>query len=119
MITRDNIRDAASTLAHHWTSADRRDRLGVERLLLAYPVELQRPLAALILMRLEERGHYTGAAAFEALLFDLAGLEPEPRPQLEHGTCGGCGRHRSEQCEACLRFAADDLAMAELEQERD
>lgn len=77
MLTRDNIRDAASTLAHHWASKDRRDRLGVERIYLAFPVELQRPLGALVMRMLELRGLYTAAAAWEGLLFELAGLEPD------------------------------------------
>jgi hypothetical protein len=80
MITRDNIRDAASTLAHHWTSSEHRDRLGVERLYLAYPVELQRPLGALVMRNLELRGFYRQAAAFERMLFDLAGLEADTVP---------------------------------------
>jgi hypothetical protein len=76
-MTRDNIRDAASTLAHHWTSGEPRDWQGVERLLLSYPISLQRPLCALVLLFLQERGWYTRAAAFERFLFDLAELPPD------------------------------------------
>jgi hypothetical protein len=82
-MTRDGIRDAASTLAYHWTSAESRDHQGVERMMLAFPVELQRPICALVLFFLEQRGAYTRAAAWERLLFDIAGLPPDPRQNLD------------------------------------
>lgn len=95
-ITRDNYRDVASTLAHHWCGADTmRDREGVRRVLVAYPAAIRAVLSALILSRLEGQGAYTQAGAFEAMLFDLAGVEPDdierdryvlPDPSL----VGGC-----------------------------
>ena len=71
---RETIRDAASTLAYHWAEgpAGIKDRLGVERLIRAYPKGLQLPLCAWVLLYLERRGWYTQAAAFESFLFDLA-----------------------------------------------
>src|ERR1700682_6016253 len=36
MLTRDNVRDTASTLAHHWVGPDTaKDRLGVTRIILS------------------------------------------------------------------------------------
>lgn len=73
MPTRDHIRDAASTLAHHWEQADTcgfMNRIGVERLLLAQCEAVRPVVVALILDAL------TGDAKhdFEAMLFDLAGV---------------------------------------------
>lgn len=73
MLTRDNIRDAASTLAHHWVSADSRDRLGVERLIRAYPHQMRPVICAHIMRHLVLQGFYTQAEKFEDLLLDLAG----------------------------------------------
>ena len=74
---RDTIRDAASTLAFHWAEGPggHKDRLGVERLIRAYPTGLQLPLCANILLMLERSGHHAQAVAFEALLFSLADEE--------------------------------------------
>jgi len=77
MVTKNNVRDAASTLAHHWCGADAMDRVGVERVILAYPQALQLPLCALIMHTLEGRGFYTQAAAFEGWLFALADVDAE------------------------------------------
>jgi hypothetical protein len=86
MLTKDNIRDAASTLAHHWVSAEPKDRVGVERIIRAYPAPLWPALCAHIMRYLELRGWYVKAEQFEALLFDFAGelvapddpFKPEP-----------------------------------------
>jgi hypothetical protein len=85
MMTRDAVRDTASTLAHLWTGADIRDREGVARILRSHSAELVPVLAAHIMRYLEARGWYTQAAAFEAMLFDMAGVPddaPVPRYAL-------------------------------------
>jgi hypothetical protein len=74
MMTRDALRDTASTLAHLWTGADIRDRMGVERILRSHGEELRPVLCAHIMRYLEARGFYTQAAAFEVMLFDMAGV---------------------------------------------
>jgi hypothetical protein len=74
MLTRDMVRDTASTLAHLWTGPDVKDRLGVERIIRSHPVELRPVLAAHVMRYLEARGFYTQAAAFEGMLFDLSGV---------------------------------------------
>ncbi|WP_368508076.1 hypothetical protein [Bradyrhizobium lupini] len=73
-VTRDDIRNAASTLAHHWATRDPKDREGVRRLIAAYPPATRLPLCALILERLQD---YKGdtVSAFESLLFDAADIE--------------------------------------------
>lgn len=77
-ITRDNVRDVASTLAHHWVGSDPvKDREGVRRIITAYPTAMRTALCALILWRLEGQGFYTAAGAFESMLFDMAGIEPD------------------------------------------
>jgi hypothetical protein len=84
-MTRDAIRDTASTLAHLWTGADIRDRQGVARILASHAADLRPVLCAHIMRYLEARGFYTQAAAFEAMLFDIAGVpddEPVPRYAL-------------------------------------
>jgi hypothetical protein len=81
MLTRDAVRDTASTLAHHWTGPDTlRDRLGVQRVILSHPEALRPVLCSHIMRYLEARGFNTQAAAFEAMLFDLAGVAPEDDP---------------------------------------
>jgi hypothetical protein len=77
MVKRADIRNAASTLAHHWCRSEPMDRIGVERCIKAYPPALQLPLCANILLLLHERGFYTHADSFEALLFDLADVEED------------------------------------------
>lgn len=72
MLTRDMVRDTASTLAHLWTGADVRDRMGVERIIRSHPDPLRPVLCAHVMRYLEARGFYTQAAAFEAMLFELA-----------------------------------------------
>jgi hypothetical protein len=86
MLTRDNIRDAASTLAHHWVSAEPKDREGVERIIRSHPVPLHPVLCAHVMRYLELRGFYTKAEQFEGLLFDLAGelVEPETHVDQRH-----------------------------------
>lgn len=71
-MTRDTLRNAASTLAHHWENNSGIDRIGVERLIDAYPPAHQRHLCALVLSYLEQRGAYTSAMAFESMLYDAA-----------------------------------------------
>jgi len=72
--TRESVHDAASTLAYHWAegAGGHKDRLGVERLIRAYPIGLQIPLCANVLLLLQERGWYTHADKFEGLLFEMA-----------------------------------------------
>lgn len=75
-VTRDDIRNAASTLAHHWAQRDPKDREGVRRLIAAYPPATRLPLCALILERLNTLyGDHGGVHAFDALLFDMADIE--------------------------------------------
>lgn len=77
-VTREDVRNAASTLAHHWVGADpAKDREGVRRLIVAYPEAARVPLCAHVLRYLELRGFYTQAEKFEGMLFDLAGIEEE------------------------------------------
>lgn len=71
-ITRDNIRDAASTLSHHWSTRELKDRAGVERLIYAYPCAMRPVICALILRYLEARGG--DWSTFESMLFDMAGI---------------------------------------------
>jgi hypothetical protein len=85
MLTRDNIRDAASTLAHHWVSAEPKDRAGVERIVHAYPQALQPVLCTHVMRYLELRGFYVKAELFEAFLFDLAG--DLVSPEVSHAAC--------------------------------
>jgi hypothetical protein len=70
-VTRDDIRNAASTLAHHWATRDPKDREGVRRLIAAYPPATRLPLCALILECLEADQR----VAFDGLLFDMADIE--------------------------------------------
>jgi hypothetical protein len=77
-MTRANLRNAASTLAHHWASGDggssASNRLGVERCLLAYPEGHQRVLCAAIVQVLRGRHGAHHADAFEDMLYDAAVL---------------------------------------------
>lgn len=76
MITQNMLADAASTLAHLWaTKADpacARNRMGVERMLLAYPAATQMVLCTMIWRYLEDRHSQADAAAFTDWLCDLA-----------------------------------------------
>ncbi|WP_316235081.1 MULTISPECIES: hypothetical protein [unclassified Bradyrhizobium] len=78
-ISRDVIRDVASTLAHHWIGPDRMDSIGVERIIKSYPHTMRPVICALIILQLERQGFYTQAAAFEGLLFDLADIAQDAR----------------------------------------
>lgn len=78
MATREQIRDLASTLAHHWTGSDpAKDREGVRRMIVAVPEAWRVPLCAHVLRYLELRGWYVPAERFESMLFDLAGIEDD------------------------------------------
>lgn len=74
---REHLRNAASTLAHHWAKATAdpdlaMNRLGVERLILAYPPAHQCVLAVMVVQILRERCiSSTAADAFEDMLFEL------------------------------------------------
>lgn len=70
-MTRENLRNAASTLAHHWEHGEGKGHIGVERLLLAYPTAHQSLLSALILGYLFTRNR-AAAETFEDFLYDLA-----------------------------------------------
>lgn len=74
-VTRDDIRNAASTLAHHWAQRDAKDREGVRRLIAAYPPATRLPLCALILERLGDYPETGLRAAFDGLLFEMADIE--------------------------------------------
>jgi hypothetical protein len=75
-MTRANLRNAASTLAHHWASGEggscAHNRLGVERCLLAYPEGHQRVLCAMMFQVLNTRHGAHHADAFEDMLYDAA-----------------------------------------------
>lgn len=73
-VTRNDIRNAASTLAHHWATRDPKDREGVRRLIAAYPPATRLPLCALILERLQDYPAES-VGAFDGLLFDMADIE--------------------------------------------
>lgn len=73
--TREDVRNAASTLAYHWASREPRDREGVRRLIAAYPLAVRLPLCALILERLHALYPHDALQAFDGLLFDIAGIE--------------------------------------------
>jgi hypothetical protein len=75
MLTRDCIRDTASTLAHLWTGPDCRDQIGVERIIRSHPVELRPVLCAHVMRYLEARG--ADVATFETLLFEMADVVDE------------------------------------------
>lgn len=80
-MTRDDIRNTASTLAHHWVGGDTlRDREGVRRIILSHAVDLRPVLCAHVLRYLELRGWYTQAERFESMLFDLADLPDDGTP---------------------------------------
>lgn len=72
-MTRDNIRDTASTLAHLWTGKDRRDQYGVERIIRSHACDVRPVLCAHIMRYLEHRG--VDITAFESMLFELAGID--------------------------------------------
>ncbi|MGM5019190.1 hypothetical protein [Tardiphaga sp. 367_B4_N1_1] len=74
-MTREDIRNAASTLAHHWASRDPQDREGVRRLIAAYPLAIRVPLCALILERVHATYPPEALQAFDNLLFDMADIE--------------------------------------------
>jgi hypothetical protein len=73
--TRDDIRNAASTLAHHWATRDPKNREGVRRLIAAYPPAIRLPLCALILERLGDYPQDNMRDSFDGLLFDMADIE--------------------------------------------
>jgi len=73
-MTREALRNAASTLAYHWENNAGIDRIGVERMLDAYPHAHQRLLSLMVYDYLETRGAYTAAMAFESMLYDAAVL---------------------------------------------
>jgi hypothetical protein len=81
--TRDNVRDTASTLAHLWTGADRRDQYGVERIIRSHPESIRPVLCAHIMRYLELRGLYTKAATFEGMLFDMADVPDDGSSDLK------------------------------------
>jgi hypothetical protein len=74
-VSREDIRNAASTLAHHWASREPQDREGVRRLIAAYPAAYRLPLCALILERLHFSYASEATEAFDGLLFDMADIE--------------------------------------------
>jgi len=76
MMTRDAIRDTASTLAHLWCGDDKRDQLGVERIIRSHSEALRHVLCAHIMRHLEVRCPEK-AVAFEAMLFEVAGAPDE------------------------------------------
>jgi len=75
-MTRSNLRNAASTLAHHWAVAPEgslsANRLGVERLLLAYDPEVRCALCVAIAHTLHTRHGAHHADAFEDMLYDAS-----------------------------------------------
>jgi len=74
-LTRDSVRDAASTLAHMWSAAtSEKDRQGVDRIIQAFSAPTRCVVSALVLHFLEQRGFYTQAAALESLMFDHADI---------------------------------------------
>lgn len=80
-ITQDMLADAASTLAHLWATKTieqpecGRNRIGVERILLAYPAATQMAICTMIWRYLEDRHSQADAAAFTDWLCDLAGAQ--------------------------------------------
>jgi hypothetical protein len=74
-MTRDDIRNTASTLAHYWCAGNQRDHEGVRRIILSHAVDMRPALCANMLRFIEQRGGNWGA--FEGLLCDLAGLDNE------------------------------------------
>jgi hypothetical protein len=72
-MTRDTIRDTASTLAHLWCGDDVRDQLGVERLIRSHSASLRPVLCAHVMRYLQQRCPEK-VATFEAMLFDIAGV---------------------------------------------
>jgi hypothetical protein len=77
MVTRDQVRDASSTIAHLWSNGMQMDRIGAARLIKLVPADWRPVVCANIMLMLQQRGEYTQAQAFEGLLFDLAGIEEQ------------------------------------------
>lgn len=72
-VTRNAIRNAASTLAYLWARHESfSDRAGVERLILSHPVSVRPALCVNIHAQLIARHEPEMAQEFEALLMDLA-----------------------------------------------
>jgi hypothetical protein len=79
MITQDMLADAASTLAHLWaTEGPAMNRIGVERLIRAYPAATQLALCTMIWRYLEDRHSPAQAEAFTQWMCDLAGVQVYP-----------------------------------------
>lgn len=77
-MTRDDIRNTASTLAHYWhASASEKDRAGIVRLILTHAAELRPALCVAIARCLEKRKAYTASVLFEVWLLELAGLDDD------------------------------------------
>lgn len=72
-MTRDAIRDTASTLAHLWCGDDIRDQQGVTRIIRFHTGRLRPVLCAHIMRCLQERCPEK-AVTFEAMLFEVAGV---------------------------------------------
>lgn len=102
-MTRDNIRDTASTLAHLWTGVDIRDQLGVERIIRSHPVELRPVICAHVMRYLEARGFHAAAVSFEAMLFDMAGVEVEQSAAVMPLSCEhGVSLRNHTACPVCV-----------------
>jgi hypothetical protein len=68
----ETLADAASTLAHYWVGSEpSKDRLGVERLIRAFPASTRPALCALVYQTLHARGFYTQANAFLGMLIEM------------------------------------------------
>lgn len=67
----ERLADAASTLAYLWTQGHKSamDRIGIERLIIAYPHAIQCALCALMLRNMECAD---ARRAFENWLYDMA-----------------------------------------------
>jgi hypothetical protein len=77
MVSRDMVRDTASTLAHLWLGSHPMDRVGVERIIRSHCAPLLPVLCSHIMRYLEARGHNDAAVAFEAMLFEVAGVSED------------------------------------------
>ncbi len=80
MMTRDIIRDTASTLAHLWCGDDSRDQQGVTRIIRSHSRSHSEALGSVLcahIMRYLEERCPEKAVTFSAMLAGVAGVPDE------------------------------------------
>lgn len=77
-MTRDDIRNTASTLAHLWAaSTSQKDREGIMRLVMTHAADIRPALCVSVARCLEKRQAYTASTLFEFWLLDATDIEAE------------------------------------------